>query len=103
MIIILTVVFRITLQERISSLESANADLASLLATTQTQLTAAQARLVQHNAGLVRHTERERDELAEEVARLRKKLETYADYDEIKRELEIMKACSYFLERYPWT
>lgn len=81
----------ITLQERISSLESANADLASLLATTQTQLTAAQARLVQHNAGLVRHTERERDELAEEVARLRKKLETYADYDEIKRELEIMK------------
>ncbi|KAG1715754.1 hypothetical protein ID866_1422 [Astraeus odoratus] len=80
-----------SLQDQVSTLESANADLTAHLATTQTQLATTQAQLTQLNAEIVRKAERDRDELVEEVAGLRKKLAAHADYDEIKRELEIMK------------
>ncbi|KAI6157475.1 CASP C terminal-domain-containing protein [Pisolithus tinctorius] len=80
-----------SLQDRVSALESANADLTARLATAQSQLTTACAQLTQRDAESVRRAQREREELAEETAVLRQKLVAYADYDEIKRELEIMK------------
>lgn len=80
-----------SLQDRVSELESANADLTARLATAQSQLTTAHAQLTQRDTELIRQAQRERDELAEETAGLRQKLAAYADYDEIKRELEIMK------------
>ncbi|KAI6098987.1 CASP C terminal-domain-containing protein [Pisolithus croceorrhizus] len=80
-----------SLQDQVSLLESANADLTARLATTQSQLTTAHAQLTRRDTESVRQAQRERDELAEETAGLRQKLAAYADYDEIKRELEIMK------------
>ncbi|KAL4074255.1 CASP C terminal-domain-containing protein [Scleroderma yunnanense] len=80
-----------SLQERLSIIESDNADLTARLATTQSQLATTQAQLSKREGELARREERERSELVEEVTTLRKKLTAYADYDEVKRELEIMK------------
>ncbi|KAI6045966.1 CASP C terminal-domain-containing protein [Pisolithus marmoratus] len=80
-----------SLQDRVSALETANADLTARLAAAQSQLTTAHSQLTQREVESVRRAQRERDDLAEETAGLRQKLAAYADYDEIKRELEIMK------------
>lgn len=80
-----------SLQDRVSTLESAITDLTAHLASTQSQLATAQAQLSRREGELARREERERDELVEEVTTLRKRLAAYADYDEVKRELGIMK------------
>ncbi|KIM69039.1 hypothetical protein SCLCIDRAFT_1208454, partial [Scleroderma citrinum Foug A] len=80
-----------SLQDRVSTLESAITDLTAHLASTQSQLATAQAQLSHREGELARREERERGELVEEVTTLRKKLAAYADYDEVKRELGIMK------------
>jgi len=80
-----------SLQDTVSTLESVNTGLTAHLASTQCQLATAQARLSHREGELARREERERDQLVEEVTTLRKKLAAYADYDEVKRELGIMK------------
>ena len=80
-----------SLQDRVSGLELDNADLTAHLVTTQSQLATTQAQLSRREGELARREERERDEFIEEVAVLRKKLAAYSDYDELKRELDIMK------------
>ncbi|KAF9237995.1 hypothetical protein BU15DRAFT_48129, partial [Melanogaster broomeanus] len=71
-------------QSRLSTLESNNSDLTAQLLSTQAQLTK------YHEEG-AKQEEREVAELTAAVSMLKKKLESYADYDEIKREFEIMK------------
>ncbi|KAF9222738.1 hypothetical protein BS17DRAFT_179273 [Gyrodon lividus] len=79
------------LQSRLSTLEIANGDLTTQLLSTQSQLSVCQTQLTKYNEESAKREERERAELAAEANTLKKKLATYADYDEIKRELEIMK------------
>ncbi|KAF9231185.1 hypothetical protein BU15DRAFT_68552 [Melanogaster broomeanus] len=71
-------------QSRLSTLESNNSDLTAQLLSTQAQL------MKYHEEG-AKQEEREVAELTAAISTLKKKLESYADYDEIKRELEIMK------------
>ena len=80
-----------SLQSRLSALESTNADLAAQLISTQSLLSVAQTQRARHDEERAKREEREKSELQAEVGTLRQKLTTYADYDEIKRELEIMK------------
>ncbi|KAH0827413.1 CASP C terminal-domain-containing protein [Lanmaoa asiatica] len=79
------------LQSRLSTLESTNADLTAQLLSIQSQLSVAQAQLARHDEEGAKREEREKVELQAEVGTLKQKLATYVDYDEIKRELEIMK------------
>ncbi|KAF8555300.1 hypothetical protein OG21DRAFT_1411064 [Imleria badia] len=80
-----------SLQSRVSALESTNADVTAQLLSTQSQLSIAQSHLARHDEEGAKREEREKAKLQAEVGTLRQKLMTYADYDEIKRELEIMK------------
>jgi homeobox protein cut-like len=80
-----------SLQSRVSALESTNADVTAQLLSTQSQLSIAQSHLARHDEEGAKREEREKAKLQAEVVTLRQKLMTYADYDEIKRELEIMK------------
>lgn len=88
--------YRITsLKSRLSSLESTNADQTTQLISAQSQLSTAQTQLARHDGEVARRAERDKTELQAEVGTLKHKLATYADYDEIKRELEIMKVSLY--------
>ncbi|KAN0090797.1 CASP C terminal domain containing protein [Tylopilus felleus] len=80
-----------SLQSRLSALESTNTDLTAQLLSTQSQLSITQTQLAKHDEEGAKRDERERGELQTEMATLKQKLMTYLDYDEIKRELEIMK------------
>ncbi|KIJ67999.1 hypothetical protein HYDPIDRAFT_83675 [Hydnomerulius pinastri MD-312] len=80
-----------TLQSRLVTLESTNDDLLSQLTTNQSQLSLAHSQLAQLTSEREGKEGRERAELEGEVERLRKKVEMYRDYDEVKRELEILK------------
>ncbi|KAI9572274.1 CASP C terminal-domain-containing protein [Boletus coccyginus] len=80
-----------SLQSRLSTLESTNADITTQLLSTESQLSVAQAQLAGHDKEGAKRGEREKTELQAEVGTLKQKLATYADYDEIKRELEILK------------
>ncbi|KAG9316284.1 CASP C terminal-domain-containing protein [Chiua virens] len=80
-----------SLQSRLSTLESTNADLTVQLLSVQSQLSVAQTQIARYDKRGAKRDERERAELQAEVGTLKQKLATYADYDEIKRELEIMK------------
>ncbi|KAH7888488.1 CASP C terminal-domain-containing protein [Phlebopus sp. FC_14] len=80
-----------SLQNRVSLLETANSDLTVQLLSTQNQLSTSRAQLAGKEEESVKQEERKQAELNIEVGKLREKLATYADYDEIKRELEIMK------------
>ena len=80
-----------SLQSRVSVLESTNVDLTTQLLSIQSQLSVAQNQLARHDEEGAKREEREKAELQAEVGTLKQKLVTYADYDEIKRELEIMK------------
>jgi predicted RNase H-like nuclease (RuvC/YqgF family) len=80
-----------SLQSRLLALESTNADLTAQLISTQSQLSVVQTQLARHDEERGKREEREKAERQAEVGTLRQKLTTYADYDEIKRELEIMK------------
>ncbi|KAF9230537.1 CASP C terminal-domain-containing protein [Melanogaster broomeanus] len=79
-------------QSRLSTLESNNSDLTAQLLLTQAQLSTSQAQLTKYHEEGAKREEREVAELTAAVSTLKKKLESYADYDEIKRELEILKA-----------
>ncbi|KIJ09330.1 hypothetical protein PAXINDRAFT_172520 [Paxillus involutus ATCC 200175] len=79
------------LRSTLSTVESTNADLTAQLLSTQSQLSATQAQLTKYDEEGTKREEKERAELVGEVNVLKKKLATYVDYDEIKRELEIMK------------
>ncbi|KAF8441612.1 CASP C terminal-domain-containing protein [Boletus edulis BED1] len=80
-----------SLQSRLSALESTNTDLTAQLFSTQSQLSVTQTQLSRHVEEGAKREKREKAELQMEVGALKRKLLTYADYDEIKRELEIMK------------
>lgn len=79
------------MQSRLSTLESTHADLTAQLLSTQSQLSVAQTQLARHDEEGAKREERGKAEVQAEVGTLKQKLATYADYDEIKRELEIMK------------
>lgn len=79
------------MQSRLSTLESTNADLTAQLISAQSQLSVAQSRLAKHDEEGAKRDERDKAELRADVGTLKQKLATYADYDEIKRELEILK------------
>lgn len=60
-------------------------------------MSVAQRQLARHDEEGAKREEREKAELRAEVGTFKQKLATYADYDEIKRELEIMKVSWYTL------
>ncbi|KAG8213607.1 CASP C terminal-domain-containing protein [Butyriboletus roseoflavus] len=80
-----------SLQLHLSTLESTNADLTAQLLSIQSQLSLAQSQLARHDEEGAKRDKREKAELRAQVGTLKQKVATYADYDEIKRELEIMK------------
>ncbi|KAF9231653.1 CASP C terminal-domain-containing protein [Melanogaster broomeanus] len=69
-------------QSRLSTLESNNSDLTAQLLSTQAQLSATQAQLTKYHEEGAKREEREVAELMAAVSTLKKKLESYADYDE---------------------
>lgn len=81
----------ISLRSRLSTLESTNADLTTQLFSTQSQLSVAQTQLARFDEEVAKREVKEKEELQADVGTLKQKLATYADYDEIKRELEILK------------
>ncbi|KAF9231862.1 hypothetical protein BU15DRAFT_81911 [Melanogaster broomeanus] len=74
--------------------ESENSELCdneSPITSFHSGLSATQAQLTKYHEEGAKREEREVAELTAAVSTLKKKLESYANYDEIKRELEIMK------------